>query len=277
MNHKPGQREQSEIGLYYYGARWYDSSLGRFTTPDSIVPGAGNPLAWDRFAYTLNNPVLYIDPSGHLACDAEHVAEGDCSTWSSSSKFGISSETGIKYGNIRRSLIQDYGFTYVDENTGQINDTALLSLIISAEFADIKHISETVFNEALEALSNQYYSTQGTTQTPCLGNCSLADQFTWLDTAKRGISLDSNNTAANFPNFLADATRVRNGYSYGPRNDSWEWGNAKEGSNIYNWIIADPPINKGSRYINGIVYGNSVFFVVTSAQNLLLTKEDRGW
>jgi len=32
------------------------------------VPGAGNPLAWDRYAYTLNNPVRYIDPSGHRPC-----------------------------------------------------------------------------------------------------------------------------------------------------------------------------------------------------------------
>lgn len=36
-----GQREQSEIGLYYYGARWMDPALGRFTSPDCIIPGAG--------------------------------------------------------------------------------------------------------------------------------------------------------------------------------------------------------------------------------------------
>ncbi len=64
-----GQREQSEIGLYYYGARWYDSSLGRFTSPDTIVPGAGNPLAWDRFSYVQNNPVRYTDPSGQWYYD----------------------------------------------------------------------------------------------------------------------------------------------------------------------------------------------------------------
>lgn len=27
-----------------------------------------NPLAWDRYAYTLNNPVRYTDPSGHSQC-----------------------------------------------------------------------------------------------------------------------------------------------------------------------------------------------------------------
>ena len=37
-----GQREAAEIGLYFYGARWYDSSLGRFIQADSIIPSPGN-------------------------------------------------------------------------------------------------------------------------------------------------------------------------------------------------------------------------------------------
>ncbi len=55
----------SDFGLHFYNARWYDSSLGRFTQADSIVPSAGSPEAWDRYSYTNNNPVRYTDPSGH--------------------------------------------------------------------------------------------------------------------------------------------------------------------------------------------------------------------
>jgi RHS repeat-associated protein len=53
-----GQRsEEAGIGLYYYGARWYDSALGRWAQPDSIVPEAvQGTQAWDRFAYVNNNP-----------------------------------------------------------------------------------------------------------------------------------------------------------------------------------------------------------------------------
>ncbi|MRS04609.1 RHS repeat-associated core domain-containing protein, partial [bacterium] len=62
--------KESELGLYYYVARWYDPALGRFIQADSIVPGAGNPQAWDRYAYVQNNPILYTDPSGYYAvCD----------------------------------------------------------------------------------------------------------------------------------------------------------------------------------------------------------------
>jgi hypothetical protein len=53
------------VGLYFYNARWYDPLLGRFTQPDSIVPQAGSPLAWDRYSYVNNNPINYSDPSGH--------------------------------------------------------------------------------------------------------------------------------------------------------------------------------------------------------------------
>jgi RHS repeat-associated protein len=61
-----GQRQEPGIGLYYYGAMWYDAGLGRFVSADTIVPGTGNPQAWDRYAYVNNNPLRYIDPSGHV-------------------------------------------------------------------------------------------------------------------------------------------------------------------------------------------------------------------
>jgi RHS repeat-associated protein len=60
-----GQREAAEIGLHYYIARWYDAGIGHFLQADTIVPGVGNPMAWNRYGYVLYNPLKYIDPSGH--------------------------------------------------------------------------------------------------------------------------------------------------------------------------------------------------------------------
>ena len=62
------QREEAALSLYDYRARFYDPLLGRFIQPDSLVPGAGNPLAWDRYAYANNNPINYNDPLGHWPC-----------------------------------------------------------------------------------------------------------------------------------------------------------------------------------------------------------------
>jgi RHS repeat-associated protein len=64
-----GQREEASIGLYYYNARWYDPALGRFIQPDTIVPEPVNPQSLNRYAYCLNNPVKYNDPSGHDPLD----------------------------------------------------------------------------------------------------------------------------------------------------------------------------------------------------------------
>ena len=74
---------QDDFGLMFYNARWYDSSLGRFAQADTVVPGAGNPMAWDRYAYTENNPVRYTDPSGHVTCGdgssaAAHLEGAEC-------------------------------------------------------------------------------------------------------------------------------------------------------------------------------------------------------
>ena len=62
----------------FYGARWYDGSLGRFLSVDTIVPESSQGVqAWDRYAGMNNNPVRYNDPSGHGACDGPN-ADPEC-------------------------------------------------------------------------------------------------------------------------------------------------------------------------------------------------------
>ena len=62
------QREESSVGLVDFNARFYSPLLGRFISPDSIVFGAGNPQASNRYAFVFNNPLKFTDPSGHRAC-----------------------------------------------------------------------------------------------------------------------------------------------------------------------------------------------------------------
>jgi len=64
-----GQQWQGTIALYDYGARFYDPVLGRFVSADSIVPEPGNPQALNRFSYVLNNPLRYVDSTGHFSED----------------------------------------------------------------------------------------------------------------------------------------------------------------------------------------------------------------
>jgi RHS repeat-associated protein len=59
-----GQRLDA-TGLYYYGARYYDATIGRFISPDPTIPNPADPQAFNRYTYCSNNPLKYIDPSGH--------------------------------------------------------------------------------------------------------------------------------------------------------------------------------------------------------------------
>ncbi len=93
----------ADFGLLYYNARFYDPALGRFTQADTIVPGAGNPAAWDRFAGMLNNPTNSIDPTGNKTCKIADDA-GKCVLWDTSPKIAPSKNTVI---------IRDVGCFYV--------------------------------------------------------------------------------------------------------------------------------------------------------------------
>src|SRR5690606_2330639 len=64
-NRYTGQVLDEETGLYYYNARYYDPELGRFVQADTIVPEAGSSQALNRYSYCVNNPLKYVDPSGH--------------------------------------------------------------------------------------------------------------------------------------------------------------------------------------------------------------------
>ncbi len=62
-----GQRENMDLGLYYYNARYYTPGIGRFLSADTLVPNPQNPQALNRYAYVLNRPLNFSDPTGHCA------------------------------------------------------------------------------------------------------------------------------------------------------------------------------------------------------------------
>ncbi|MGH2537514.1 MAG: RHS repeat-associated core domain-containing protein, partial [Candidatus Promineifilaceae bacterium] len=59
------------VGLIYMNARFYVPAVGRFASADSIVPDNENPEAFNRYSYSYNNPVNFVDPSGHDPLDEQ--------------------------------------------------------------------------------------------------------------------------------------------------------------------------------------------------------------
>ncbi len=54
-----------ETELYYLQSRYYNAQVGSFLNADGyLTTDADNPLAYNMFAYCMNNPVMFSDPSG---------------------------------------------------------------------------------------------------------------------------------------------------------------------------------------------------------------------
>ncbi len=54
----------SESGLDYALARYYDSSTGTFCSADPLDGSPGDPQSWNRYPYGRNDPIDVTDPSG---------------------------------------------------------------------------------------------------------------------------------------------------------------------------------------------------------------------
>ena len=171
-----GQKNAPEIGLMFYNARWYDPAIAHFTQADSLIPGAGSPQAWDRYAYVFNNPLKYTDPSGHNPRCGPDGVYCDDNQWND---FGF--EVEITPGG---QLIIDIGLALEkmlrdNDQPGRISLKTVIRLIFEREFSDLRlnkysdQISD-VFSEAVGRgywhwATHQYKSHSPTTLINWLG------------------------------------------------------------------------------------------------------------
>jgi RHS repeat-associated protein len=103
-----GREWDKETGLYYYRARYYDPSVGRFISKDPIGFAGGDV---NLYGYVSNNPVNWVDPWGLTANCPPH-------------EDGIVSNNGfVRYGSnsIRRFFEKKYhcGFHCYLENRNE--------------------------------------------------------------------------------------------------------------------------------------------------------------
>src|SRR5205807_4794685 len=93
------KERDNETGLDYFGARYYSSAQGRFTSVDPENAGAdpSDPQSWNGYAYARNNPLKYTDPNGqeYVVCNAEGK---NCVKYSDDEFYRIRRESQKAYG-----------------------------------------------------------------------------------------------------------------------------------------------------------------------------------
>ena len=65
-----GYERDNESDLDFAQARYYKPDHGRFTSVAPLLTTGRlfNPQTWNRYLYTLNNPLAFTDPTGMYEC-----------------------------------------------------------------------------------------------------------------------------------------------------------------------------------------------------------------
>jgi len=61
-----GHKMVDDVGIIHMNGRIYDPTLGRFLQADPFIQAPSNSQSYNRYAYVLNNPLSYTDPSGYF-------------------------------------------------------------------------------------------------------------------------------------------------------------------------------------------------------------------
>lgn len=169
-----GRAYDGETGLYYFGARYYDPVLARFTSPDVVIAEPYDPGSLNRFSFALNNPLRFTDPTGHTAVDqfgswlleqGIMVTVGYGGQYNGGFGVGVSVGGHGPDGNATSGEIQIVGDSFdpwvwaaagsavllADDVTGvgAVDDVLIPALVVSAATYDVLnrwYVTYTLFN-----------------------------------------------------------------------------------------------------------------------------------
>ena len=93
-----GYERDTESGLDYAQARYYNTKHGRFTSVDPLTASATirNPQTFNRFSYGLNSPYKFTDPLGLLSMYSTSACGQFCSNWDGGPSGGAMSSGGYE-------------------------------------------------------------------------------------------------------------------------------------------------------------------------------------
>src|SRR5687767_2423185 len=191
-----GKERDVETGFDYFGARYYSSGTGRFTTADrtlDLSESLHNPQRWSKYAYVSNNPLRKIDPDGRwerevhydltrvlaLAAGFDSTAAHEIATWNLRADTDADKSPMTLFSTEQREL---YHFTTLERRIelaragvapGQLRQ---LGLFLHAEQDSFSHFG---YGPAVGHLLSGHRPDQ-TWANSRRADAMVADSYAWL-------------------------------------------------------------------------------------------------
>jgi RHS repeat-associated protein len=130
------KERDAETGLDFFGARYFSSAQGRFTSADEPFADQdeNNPQSWNLYAYGRNNPLRNIDPTGRCSQGAGGYTDegsglfpGPCSGGQIGEQKAGNNSTTVGVGRDEANLImlQGIGAAFTAHGVAQfVSDAA---------------------------------------------------------------------------------------------------------------------------------------------------------
>lgn len=149
-----GKQYNSDIGLAYYGARYYNPLIGRFMSTDPKGFTDKNLMSFNRYAYANDNPYVYIDPTGEFSFNnTMHAISRTIQHAINNSRSGSNHDFALLMSNNSKDQYKGMNallVTMVGDGAGDIAKVAeegAVDLAKSvAENADIEEIAKRIAN-----------------------------------------------------------------------------------------------------------------------------------
>ncbi len=155
-------RENDNTGLYYYRARYYDPTAGRFLSEDPIGFAAGANF----YTYALDSPLRFVDPFGLdiLVIENGPIGSGN---FIGHTAIGITGKGMFSYGNGTKqgSSIEDYlnreagrrnTDVYVLKTTREQDEAAYKAVVPDVGLGKLKDNCASRSNHILDAAGIPY-------------------------------------------------------------------------------------------------------------------------
>lgn len=78
-----GEQYDTDLGMYYNRARYYNQSIGRFSQMDSWQGRNATPITLNKYLYANASPTMYTDPSGYMSLGSVGASMSGFATLSS--------------------------------------------------------------------------------------------------------------------------------------------------------------------------------------------------